>query len=98
MDEDVPWFIVVALVALAIVFCAEILAYVFRKPGVNLSVYFNGFPDEPAPRGFFQQRRLMSYVREDRVKMVYWMSFAGVFLFMANILIMLVVGLIIQPS
>ncbi|MCH8135233.1 MAG: hypothetical protein IIB77_04555 [Proteobacteria bacterium] len=71
MGEDFPWFIAVFFVAIALLVCANILAYVFRKPGVKMSAYINGYPDEPAPSGLFQMRRLMSYVREDRVKLGY---------------------------
>ena len=98
MGEELSWFVVVFFVAMALVLCANILAYVFRKPGVDLSVYFNGYPDEPAPSGFFQMRRLLSYVREDRAKLVYWIAFAGVFLFMATILTGLFIGLILHPK
>ena len=92
-----PWFIIVFFIAIVLLGSAQILAYVFRKPGVNLSAYINGLPDEPAPSGLFQMRRLMSYVREDRVKIVYWLAFAGACLFMANILFALLMGLIIDP-
>lgn len=97
MGEQFPWFIIVFFIAMVLLGSAQILAFVFRKPGVNLSVYINGFPDEPAPSGLFQMRRLMSYVREDRVKLVYWLAFTGAFLFMANILFALLMGLIIDP-
>ena len=97
MGEDFPWFIAMFLVAMTLVICANILAYVFRKPGVDFSVYMNGYPEEPAPSGFFQMRRMMSYVREDKVKLVYWIAFAGAFLFMANILFMLVMAFVIDP-
>jgi len=78
--------------------CANILGYVFRKPGVNFSVFMNGYPDEPAPGGFFQMRRLLSYVREDKAKLVYWTAFAGAFLFIANILFAVVMELVIDPG
>lgn len=93
MGEDFPWFVAVFFIAMALLICANVLAYVFRKPGVNFSVYMNGYPDEPAPSGFFQMRRLMSYVREDRLRLVYWLAFAGAFLFVANILFVLAMGL-----
>jgi len=97
LGADFPWFIAVFFVAMALLICSNILAYVFRKPGVNFSVYMNGYPDEPAPSGLFHMRRLMSYVREDRVKLVYWLAFAGAFLFMANILFVLLMALVIDP-
>ena len=69
----------------------------FENPALIFSVYMNGYPDEPAPSGFFQIRRMMSYVREDKVKLVYWIGFAGAFLFMANILFVLVMAFVIDP-
>jgi hypothetical protein len=97
LGEYFPWFIAVFLIAMALVICSNILAYVFRKPGVNFSVYMNGYRDEPALSGFFQMRRMMSWVREDKVKLVYWIAFAGAFLFMANILFGLVMAFAINP-
>ncbi len=98
MGEEFPWFIAVFFVAIALAICSNILAYVFRKPGVDFSVYMNGYPDEPAPGGFFQMRRMMSYVREDKAKLVYWIAFAGAFLFMTNILFAVVMVLVIDPG
>ena len=97
MEQDFPWIFVVFFVAIGLLICANILAYVFRKPGVDMSVYTNGYPNEPSPSRFLQTRRLMSYVREDRVKLVYWTAFAGAFLFMTNILFVLVIGLVFSP-
>lgn len=96
MGGQFPWFIIVFLIAMVLLGSAQVLAYVYRKPGVNFSVYINGYPDEPAPRGFFHMRRVISYVREDKVKLVYWTAFAGAFLFMANILFILLMGLVID--
>lgn len=94
--EDMPWFIVIFVIGWVLALLGNILGWVYRKPGVTMSVLINGYPDEPAPSDFFVGKRLLSYVRDDKRKLVYGVCFIVVFLVMADVLAMVTLGLVLR--
>ena len=96
MIDEMPWFFVIFVLSWLLALVGNILGWVYRKPGVTMSVLMNGYPDEPAPSGFFCGKRTLSYIRDDKRKLVYGVLFVAAFLIMADVLLMLLFGLVLR--
>ncbi len=91
LDGYEAWLVPICFFGWSIGVCGAIMAWVFRKPGVDLNVLINGFEDEP-PLRVFHLKRTLGLVRDDKVGLVYWTLFSGVFLMVAGIFTILFVG------
>ncbi len=94
MTDEMPWFIAIFVIGWVLALLGNILGWVYRKPGVTMSVLINGYPDEPAPSGLLVVKRMLSYVQDDKRKLVYGVLFLAAFLIMADVLAMLFLGLV----
>lgn len=96
MIDEMPWFIVIFVIGWLLALLGNVLFWFYRKPGVTMSVLINGYPDEPSPSSFFARKRLLSYVRDDRRKLVYRVLFVSAFMIMVDVLAMVLLGLVLR--
>ena len=89
MFDDGSWVFVIFMVGWVLALVANILVWVYRKPGITMAIITNGYPDESAPP-FFSHKRVLSYVRDDKRKLVYGVGFVAVFLMMAVVLVIVI--------
>ena len=90
MIDYIPWFIVVFVFGWVLALFGIVLGWIYKKPGVTMSVLIDGHPDEPADSGISHTRRMLSYVREDKRTLVLWIIFVAEALLLADVLAALV--------
>lgn len=96
MIDDLLWFLVIFVFGWVLALVGGLLGWAYRKPGVTTSVLMNGYTDEPAASGLSQPKRMLSYVRDDKRKLVFWVIFVAELLLLADVLALLVAALVLH--
>ena len=96
MIDDLLWFIIVFVFGWVLALVGSGLGWVYRKPGVTMTVLFNGYPDEARPGGVSTFKRMLSYVRDDKRNLVFWVVFVAELLLLADVLALLTVSLVLH--
>jgi hypothetical protein len=78
-----------------LVLIGNILAFVYRKPGVQVDYFWNGRPEDPAPPTFFRMTYVKTLIQPDKYSLVHGVTFVGVSM-VFGIVVFMVVALIFQ--
>ncbi len=78
-----------------LVLIGNVLAYIYRKPGVKADYFWNGRPEDPAPPVFFRMTYVRTLIQADKYRLVYGVTFVGVAMVFATVMLM-VAGVVLQ--
>lgn len=88
----VPSWLVPAvfLIGTGLVLIGNILAYIYRKPGVKADYFLNGRPEDPAPPMFFRTTYVKTLIQPSKYRLVYGFWLVGVAMVFAIVMLMVV--------
>jgi hypothetical protein len=78
----------VFLTGTGLILVGQILAYVYRKPGVKADYFWNGCPEDPAPPAFFRMKYVETLIQPSKYRLVYGVTFTGVAMVFAIVFLM----------
>jgi hypothetical protein len=78
----------VFLTGTGLILFGQILAYVYRKPGVKADYFWNGRPEDPAPPAFFRMKYVETLIQPSKYRLVYGVTFTGVAMVFAIVFLM----------
>ena len=73
----------VFLTGTGLVLIGQILAYVYRKPGVKADYFWNGRPEDSAPPAFFRITYVKTLIQPAKYRLVYGITLTGVLMVFA---------------
>ena len=76
------------MTGIGLVLIGNILAFVYRKPGVNADYFWNGRPEDPAPPTFFRMTFIKTLIQPSKYRLVYGVMLAGVSIVFAIVVLM----------
>ena len=83
----------VFLFGTGLVLIGNILAYIYRKPGVKADYFWNGRPEDPAPPAFFRMTYIKTLIQPSKYRLVYGVTFTGVAMVFAIVVLMVVTAI-----
>lgn len=77
-----------------LVLVGNVLAYIYRKPGVKADYFWNGRPEEPAPPAFFRMTYIKTLIQPDKYRLVYGVTLVGVAIILVIVMLMVAATII----
>ena len=88
------WLIpTVFLAGFGLILIGNVLAYIYRKPGVKADYFWNGRPEDPAPPTFFRMTYNQTLIQPAKYRLVYGVTFIGVAMIFAVVMLTVAIAI-----